>query len=206
MATIPTMVSTVLKPAKRRRVGSYRWTYTEYQRLAAVPGLFRHPVELVGGRILEMPPIRDLYAASVELCKRAFQQAFGSAFWIRDQVPLHLDHWSGPQPDLAVVPGGPRDYVGTGHPKSALLVVEVGDSTLRRDRKLKGPRYARAGYADFWIVNLVDRQVEIYRKPIADPSASIGWRYADVTILKPPATISPLAASQSALAMADLLP
>jgi Uma2 family endonuclease len=206
MATIPTMVSSVSPPVKKRRGGSYRWTYDEYQRLASVSGLFRHRVELIGGRILEMAPLYDLNAASVELTKRALQQAFGPGFWVRDQIPLHLDKWSGPQPDIAVVSGGPRDYVGTGHPKSARLVVEVSDSTLRRDRKLKGPRYARAGYADYWIVNLVDRQVEIYRRPIADPSASVGWRYADVTVLKPPATIAPLAAPTAPVAMADLLP
>ncbi len=148
----------------------------------------------------------DLHAACVTLVERALQKAFGEGFWIRPQLPVHLDRWSAPEPDASVAPGGPRDYIGTGHPKSPVLVVEISDSTLRQDRKLKGPRYARAGYADYWIVNLVERQVEIYRRPVADPSASVGWRYADVTVLKPPATIAPMAAPGASVAMADLLP
>ncbi len=77
---------------------------------------------------------------------------------------------------------------------------------MRYDRRTKGPRYARAGYADYWIVNLVDRCVEVYRTPVADPSAPLGWRYADVAVVAPPATLAPLAAPASPIPVADLLP
>ncbi len=74
------------------------------------------------------------------------------------------------------------------------------------DRRIKGPRYARAGYADYWIVNLVDRVVEIHRDPVADASVRLGWRYSQVTVLTPPAALAPLAAPNAPIAMADLLP
>jgi Uma2 family endonuclease len=208
VATITAPVQNQPVPAalRRRRPSVYRWTYDEYQRLADAGFDFKGRVELVGGKIIKVAAQKDLHVAGVELAKVALQAAFGPKYWVRSQAPLHLDRWSGPEPDAAVVPGGPRDYVGTGHPRSALLVVEVSDTTLRMDRRIKGPRYARAGYADYWIVNLIDRRVEVYRNPVADPSAELGWRYATVTLLTPPATLAPLAAPNAPIAMADLLP
>ena len=85
-------------------------------------------------------------------------------------------------------------------------MVEVSDTTLRMDRRIKLPRYARAGYGDYWIVNLVDKCVEVYRSPVRDPSAELGWGYADVSVLAPPATLAPLATPTSPIAMSDLLP
>ena len=183
----------------------HRWTYKEYQRMADVGFFFKRRVELLGGKIIDMAAQYDLHTACVELAKRACEKTFGPAFWVRVQSPLHLDRASGPEADIAIVPGGPRDYIGTGHPKSALLVIEISDTTLRYDRQRKGPRYARAQYQDYWIVNVIDRCVEVYRKPVADPSARLGWRYSDVSILKPPAAIKPIAAAGEIL-IADLLP
>ena len=183
----------------------HRWTYEEYQRMADVDSFLNRRVELLGGKIIDMAAQKDLHAVAVGKSQRAAERAFGPGFWGRPQLPLHLDRWSGPEPDVAVVPGAPDDYVGKGHPKSALLIIEVSDTTLSYDRKKKGPRYARAGYADYWIVNLIDQCVEVYRKPVQDPSARLGWRYADVSVLKPPASLTPLAAA-SPILIADLLP
>ncbi len=195
-------------PAGRRSRGlrprAYRWTYEEYQRLADLGFHFRGRVELIGGRIIRMAAQKDLHVIAVELGKVALGTAFGPAYWVRDGAPLQLDRWSGPEPDLAVVPGSPREYIGKGHPTSPLLVVEVSDTTLRADRRRKLHRYARAGYPDYCIVNLVDRQLEVYRRPVADPSARLGWRYADVAVLTAPGSLAPLAAPHAAVA--DPLP
>jgi Uma2 family endonuclease len=187
-------------------VRPYRWSRREYQKLNRVPGLFRRRVELLGGQITTMSALSVPHAVANGLTDRAISSAFGPSFWVRNRAPLQLDRWSAPEPDFAVVPGRPGGYVDKGHPKIPLLVIEVSDATLSRDRRLKGPRYARAGYADYWIVNLVDNQLEVYRKAVADPSAKLGWRYSDVTVLKPSATISPLAAPAAVVAVADLLP
>src|SRR5262249_46272485 len=92
------------------------------------------------------------------------------------------------------------------NPTSALLLVEVSDTTLAYDRSTKASLYARAGIADYWTVNLVDRQVEVRRNPVPDPSQPYGFRYADEIILSPAHFVSPLAARQAQIPGADLLP
>jgi len=85
-------------------------------------------------------------------------------------------------------------------------VVEVSDSSLSLDRERKGSLYARAGLADYWVVNLVERVLEIYREPVADPSAMYGWRYASRTVLGPDASARPLAAPTASIVVHALLP
>ena len=90
-------------------------------------------------------------------------------------------------------------------PTTALLVVEVSDSSLARDRAIKGSLYAAGGVADYWIVNLVQRQLEVYRDPIADPAAFFGAHYATRVILIPGDHVVPLAAPSVKILVADLL-
>src|SRR5262249_26853912 len=105
-----------------------------------------------------------------------------------------------------VVLGSPRG-ARPGHiATSALLVVEIGDSTLREDRTTMASLYAAGGITDYWIVNLVQRQLEVYRNRTADPAARFGWSYADRTILDPGDFASPLALPQARVAVDDLLP
>jgi Uma2 family endonuclease len=87
-----------------------------------------------------------------------------------------------------------------------VLLVEVADSSLDFDRQRKGSLYARAWIEDYWIVNLVDHVLEVYRNPGADESAYYGWRYRLVTTLAPPAAASPLAFPSIQIAVSDLLP
>ncbi len=119
-------------------------------------------------------------------------------------APLDLTLSSEPIPDVFVVPGKPRDY--TAHPTTALLIVEVSDSTLSHDRNRKGSLYAAALIQDYWIVNLVDRQLEVYRVPVPDAAGVFGFTCSQRTILAPGATVSPLALPQAQIAVTDLLP
>jgi Uma2 family endonuclease len=134
----------------------------------------------------------------------AVRAAFGIGFWVRTQVPLNLSEETDVEPDVTVVPGKPRDYPE--HPTTALLVVEISETTLDYDRGRKGSLFAAAGLADYWIVNLIDDQLEVYRNPVADPSEPFGFRYADQIILRRGDQIAPLAAPQANIAVADLLP
>jgi Uma2 family endonuclease len=181
-----------------------RWTLDDYYRMADM-GLFEgRRVQLLDGELFEMSPPKHPHAAALSLCEEQLRRVFGAAFWIRTQIPLLLNQSTDPEPDLAVVPGGPRDY--SDHPGSALLVVEISDSTLAHDRRRKGTVYARAGIADYWIVNLVDRCLEVRRGPVADPAAEGGHRYAETVVFSPADSASPLAAPQGRIAVADLLP
>ena len=86
------------------------------------------------------------------------------------------------------------------------VLVEVADSSLHRDRTIKAHRYARAGIADYWILNLVDRQLEVYRSPVPDPTRPGRFRYAQTTIVPANGHISPLVNANLRIAVADLLP
>jgi len=86
------------------------------------------------------------------------------------------------------------------------LEVEVSDSTLRFDRQIKSSLYARAGIEDYWILNRVDRCLEMYRTPVADPESAYGFRYADMAIYQVGDRVSPWVRPGTEIAVADLLP
>src|SRR5438034_4887525 len=99
---------------------------------------------------------------------------------------------SEPEPDVAVVPGRPDAY-SRAHPSRPVLTVEVSESSLAVDRQRKGSLYARAGLADYWVLNLVDRVLEVYREPVPDPAGPFGWRYASREVFDASAWVTPLA-------------
>src|SRR3989304_4913154 len=105
----------------------------------------------------------------------------------------------------AGVPGGPRDSRAA-HPSRPVLVVEVAETSLALDREHKGSLYARAGLADYWILNLVDHVLEVYRSPAQSSSAPFGRAYSEARSLGVSDHISPLAAPDAPIPVAALLP
>lgn len=182
-----------------------RWKRIEYDRLVDLGVFENEPLELIGGQLIVAEPKGTYHSAAVSSAEYALRAGLPSGWIVRTQQPVSLDDESEPEPDLAVVPGRPGDYRHA-HPARPALAVEVSDSSLHFDRHQKGSLYARAGIEDYWIVNLVDRVLEIYRDPIPDPSALYGWRYRSVITLVPPAVAVPLAFASSRIAVADLLP
>ncbi len=120
-------------------------------------------------------------------------------------LPLALGEHSEPEPDVAVVAGEPEDYIAA-HPSTAALVVEVADASLPLDRRFKATIYARAGLREYWIVNLVDRVLEVHREPRVATDAADDWSYRSVDLLRPPLHVTPLAAPGVRILVADLLP
>ncbi|WP_200253612.1 Uma2 family endonuclease [Thiococcus pfennigii] len=155
-------------------------------------------LELLDGYIIDMSLQKSLHACAADLTEAALRECVSDGAYIRSQKPLALDDTSEPEPDIAVVPGSPRDYAER-HPSDALLIVEVADSSLDFDRNRKARAYARNAIADYWIVNLRDLVVEVRRAPIGDA-------YQDVQMLRAGERIAPLAAPRCAIAIADLLP
>ena len=182
-----------------------QWKRVEYDRLIEC-GFFRpgDPIELVGGQLIVAEPQGSGHYASIRAVQEALRAAFGQGWEIRNQGPVALDDESEPEPDIAVVPGTFRDYAG-GHPSRPVLVVEVSESSLAFDRGRKASLYARAGLADYWIVNLVDRVLEVYREPVRDLGAEFGWRYQSVAICGFDAAISPLALPNAVVRVADVI-
>ena len=183
-----------------------RFSRLEYEKLIEL-GIFQpgEPIELIGGQLMVAEPQGALHYTAIWKTAKALEAAFGPAFMVRTQGPIGLDGESEPEPDVTVVPGGWEDY-RSAHPSRPVLTVEVAESSLASDRERKGSLYARAGLEDYWIVNLEDRVLEVYREPVGDASAPFGWRYARCAVLDASAPVSPLAAPGASIRVADLLP
>jgi Uma2 family endonuclease len=187
-------------------VRTRQWTRAEYDRLIEI-GVFPpdDPVELLGGDLIVAEPQSSPHYTAISLAEEALRSAFGPGWQIRTQAPIALDEQSEPEPDVAVAQGTPRMYSGE-HPARPVLIVEVALSSLALDRDHKGSLYARARLDDYWIVNLVERVLEVYRQPSVDAAAAFGWRYASWQTLGPQSSIVPLAAPNASVRVADLLP
>jgi Uma2 family endonuclease len=187
-------------------VPTRRWTRAEYDRLIDA-GFFQpgDPIELLGGQLVVAEPQGSYHFTAIRAVEHALRTAFGPGWDVRGQGPVALDDESEPEPDVAVVPGSFRDYRGA-HPSRPVLVVEVSESSLALDRGPKAGLYARAGLADYWIVNLVSRVLEVRREPAADAAAPFGWRYRSAAVLAPGDAIAPLASPGARIPVAELLP
>jgi Uma2 family endonuclease len=144
-----------------------RLTVEEYHRMIQA-GILEEDedVELLEGVIVSMTAQSPSHAYCIEWLTRFLIRRLGDDYSVRPKLPLTLGRWNEPEPDLAVVrrDSSSRDQ----HPGTALLAVEVADSSLRKDRQVKGSVYARFGVAEYWIVNVKDRVVEMFLEP--DPA------------------------------------
>jgi len=157
-------------------------------------------VELVGGAIVEMSPEGPGHACTIDLGADVLRRVFGAGFTVRVQHPLVIDPDAEPEPDVAVVAGDPRAHLGA-HPRSAVLVVEVAESSLAFDRREKALLYARAAIPEYWIVNLADRVLEVHREPAAQG-------YGKIVVLAAGDELTPLGVPAGGIAVTvdSLLP
>ena len=160
-------------------------------------------VELMGGEIIEMSPIGPLHASVVAQVTRLLNRLFPEHH-VRPQLPFDASDDSEPEPDLALVPGEPGDF-REAHPKQVALMIEVADSSLRYDRGRKASRYAASGVADYWVINLLARRVEVYRRPEPDDSQEFGFAYASHEIFDAAASVSPAFRPSVSIPVRDLL-
>lgn len=154
-------------------------------------------VELIEGEVIDMVPQNELHAVAVSLIDNVLRGIFTPGYVIRPQSPLTLGASSQPEPDLAVVKGAPRDFIES-HPRSAVLVVEISDSSLNHDRTSKLGLYARHGIPHYWIVNLVDGVLETYGVPVSGS-------YREKLVLRRGETVC-VGPGQIALNVDELLP
>lgn len=176
-------------------------TVEEYHRMgeSGILGPDEH-LQLVGGRIIEMPPIGPRHAYQVTELASQLHFRFRGRAVVRSQQPVRLDRFSEPEPDvvLALEPG---DRYASAHPTAAdtLLVIEVSDSTLRTDRGEKLIAYAQGGIREYWIVNLADRTLDIY----TDPD---GAAFRNKRVARTGEHVTPLAFPGDEIAVDDILP
>lgn len=182
-----------------------RWSRKDYYALDEAAVLLDESLELIDGRLIVAEPKGAYHVTGVGMVVRALNAVLPPGWHVRVQDPIALDDESEPEPDVALVVGAVEDYVAE-HPRRPALVIEVAETSLEFDRRRKGSLYARGGIADYWIVNLVDRVVEVYRNPEPDASAVYGWRYGTVERCTAPAVVAPLALADVRLPVASLLP
>ncbi len=192
---------TIPPPGVRDRT----WTKAEYYRLGELGFFHGQRVELMEGKLMVMSPQGSTHRTAVLLAAHLLDTLFQPQCHAQAQMPLDLSPTTEPEPDVAVVAGQVRDYTNA-HPTHALLVVEVSDTSLAYDRGRKASLYASAGILDYWIVNLVTPQIEVYRNPIPDANEPFGHRYGQRTDYLPGQLFAPLALPNARIAVTDLLP
>jgi Uma2 family endonuclease len=177
----------------------YRFSVQEYDQMIKA-GVFAEDdrLELIEGEIIPMSPINPDHAGHVDRLAEVFQAQVRGKALVRVQNPVELPR-SEPQPDLALVRRR-ADYYTKSHPKpkDVLLLVEVADTSADYDRSVKIPLYARVGIPETWLVDLTEKQVEIYR----EPSAS-GYKEKRTAGLKE--SLSPLALPNVSVKVREIL-
>ncbi len=180
-------------------VQRYRWTRADYDRVIETGGFGPDDrIELLDGDLWAMTPTGSLHSTAVLLVQKALRDTLASDFHVRGEQPVAIDDVSQPQPDISVVDGDIRDYAHK-HPDTALLLVEVSDSTLSHDRGAKLVVYARNKIPEYWLLDLKASCLDVYREPS-------GTTYLSRITLTVRDTVAPLCDPDANIAIADLLP
>ena len=182
-------------------VPNHCFSTEDYHRMADVGILASDArVELLDGHVIDMLPISPFHANSTRRLNRFFARLGEDRWFVDMQNPVRLNGLSEPQPDIVLLRPLDEEYAHR-HPTPAdvLLLVEVAERSIRYDRGRKLAAYARAEIQEYWIVNLTDRLVEVYRQPLSS------GQYASVERRQGTDTIAPAAFPDVAVTVADLL-
>lgn len=178
-----------------------KFTVEEYYRMAEVGILGPEDrVELIDGQILQMSPPGIRHVAASHRANTLFTEALGRRVIVSVQNPLRLDRFNEPQPDIIILKPVPDFYASRNSgPQDALLVIEISDTSLSFDRKVKVPHYAAKGVPEVWIEDLKHDVLLVYRDPA-------GELYDTNLTLRRGENISPLAFPDTVFKVEDLLP
>jgi Uma2 family endonuclease len=188
------------KPTKPR---VKRWTKQEYNEIVDLGAFSQQRIYLFRGDLIEMPSMGAPHAQCLMKVSDWLYSTFKPGNAIRVQMPFDTPGESMPEPDAAVVASDASARLP--HPNAALLIIEVSDSSIDLDRD-KALEYAAAGVADYWIVDLRSRQIEVFRQPVPHTAAPLGFHYSIRQLVTESENISPLAKPSSVIPVKDLLP
>lgn len=174
-----------------------RLTVKEYNQLAGLGAFADERVELLDGVVYRISPPNAPHATVIVKLTRIFARHLADEIELRVQLPIETDRYSEPEPDFAVCK--PRPDFGKAHPTTAGLVVEVSDTSRRRDLTLKPLLYARAGVEEYWVFDLPRRVVHQHLNPGAEG-------YELVRIVHPGETLRPVAFPELAIVIDELMP
>ncbi len=200
LTTADPMMPLAIEPLLTNNVKS--WTVEDYHRMSEIGILDPNErTELIAGQIILMVAKGNPHILAVRLLTRTMEASLSDQpVLVSIQEPVQLNNSSEPEPDLAIVQGNMFDYADH-HPQPAeiYLIIEVADSTLKYDCQVKDKYYAKANIPDYWVVDLRNRQVHIFRNPT--PTG-----YASQLILAESQTVSPLAFPDVVISIGSILP
>jgi Uma2 family endonuclease len=168
----------------------------EYDKLVLMGAFQGERIELLEGRLVHMSPIGAPHSSTVEKLTLLCVRRLGDVARVRIQSPFAALDTSEPEPDVAIVPLANYEE---DHPTRADLLIEVAESSLAYDRGPKLRVYAEAGVPEYWIVNLVNRRIDVHRKPSSG-------RYWQVQQLDEDATVQCERYPQLEFRVGDVLP
>ncbi len=187
------------------RLQPHRWTLDEYRRIGRT-GLFDGVrTMLLDGVLYVMPHPDPPHNTSLGLTHEILQRVFAAGHHVRNQTAFDVGTRNDPGPDLAVVPGSFRDYA-TRQVDTAVLIVEVADSSLFTDTTTKAELYATANVPEYWVIDLEHRLLLVFRDPVPLPQGLGATAYRTHRTLAEADTVSPLATPGATIRVADLLP
>ncbi len=181
------------------------WTVDEYRQLGGLDCFRGVKTMLLGGEIYTMVMPAPPHDVALNLAYRFVFAACPTGHHVRNQQGFDVGTRTDPGPDLAVVPGDIRDD-GIGTPTTAVLIIEVAHTSLDMDTSTKAEVYATAGVPDYWVIDIPNRRLLVFRDPVALPAGLGATAYRTRLTLTPADTVAPLAAPASAVKVADLLP
>lgn len=205
--SVPAATPTVALPTTPLPAGPqpYRWTIAEYRELSKT-GLFQDKkTMLLDGVLYVMTLPKPPHDTTLNLTYEFLRAAFPIGHHVRNQQGFDIGTRNDPGPDLVVVTGSIRDYA-TRTPTTAVIVVEVSDTTLAIDTTTKAELYATASVPEYWVIDVVNRQLHVFRDPQPLPVGLGAIAYRSHQTFGPTDTVSPLAVPTATVTVSDLLP
>lgn len=198
----PSMIKLLTQaPNRRSQAPSVKkWTREQFQSLGDFGAFEGARACLIDGIIYEGGPMGPAHAIGIRKMTRILDRLFPNVPHVRAQLPFNVGKATDPLPDFAVVPGTDDDYL-TNHPDTALLIVEICDESLNFDLTEKAEKYAEAMVPEYWAVDLNGKCLHVLRQP--GPLAPGGFAFADQCVLVPGDSVSPLAAPNATVNVAD---
>ena len=176
----------------------HKWTKAEYYRLAELGFFEGKRTELIEGEIIEMPTMNTPHATAIRKVNSQLLEVFSENHIVDSQMPMEFGENTELVPDVAVIQGNIDDFEDI-HPKFAQIIVEVADTTLRQDRTRKLKIYAKSKIPEYWIVNLKNRCLEVFRRPNDE-------FYLEVAVFMEDDEVSPLSIPEAKIKVSNLLP
>ncbi len=181
----------------------WRCTREQYTKLSEAGFFTEKRYELIRGEIIDMGKEGPRHFTAFMLALKVLEAAFGPNHHARAAGPLAFND-SEPQPDIAIVPGSPRDYA-TEHPATALFALEISETSLSYDLTTKAELYATAGIPEYWVLDLEGKQLHVFRDPRPLSPGLDTTAYSTHLTYSPGDTVVPLHAA-NAVVVTDLLP